>query len=178
MPRPAGPRAFALLPIVLLTGCLSTHPAVAPPEDAPEFRPEAFFDGRTRGAGTLAIRGRKRQSVRVESAGRMEADGSFRLDQAITFDGRRTVRRTWRMRRSGARGYTATLTDAAGEVTGRVEGGVFHLRYRMRGPGVVLHQRLVVAPDGRTPRTLATVRVLGIPWARLDETITRVDTLR
>ena len=164
-----------LLAAAPLSGCLTAHPRLGAPARAPEFRPEVFFAGHTRGLGTLVVRGGTPQLVRVESYGQPESDGTFRLDQTITFGDDRVERRTWRMRRVGARGYVASLTDATGEATGEVDGNVFRLRYLLRRPGVVMHQRLHLQPDGRTALNLATVRVLGVPWARLTEQITRVD---
>ena len=137
------------------------------------MRPEVFFAGKTEGRGTLTLRGGAAQAVTVQSTGRHEPDGSFRLDQAITFDGERTETRTWTMRRTGERTYTGTLTDAAGEMTGEVDGNLFHLRYRLRQPAVYMEQWLYLQADGRSVMNIGEVTLLGIPWGRLEERIVR-----
>jgi hypothetical protein len=92
----------------------------------------------------------------------------------VTHEDGQVEARTWRFRRIDEHRYAGTLTDAAGEVTGETTGNVFHLRYRMRSPAVDMEQWLSLQPDGQTVRNEATVTVLGVPWARLSEQITRV----
>lgn len=157
-----------------VAGCLGSFPP--PPEalENPVFRPEVFFAGRTQGIGRLErIIGRS-QGLRVESHGRTEPDGSFRLDQAVTLDDGTVEQRTWRMRRTGRNTYAATLSDAAGPVSLEVSGNRLQIRYRMR-PAIYMHQRLDLRPGGRTALNRATISVLGIPWARLTEEITQRD---
>lgn len=139
----------------------------------PELSPEAFFAGRTEGEGTLTMRFRAPRPLRVEGIGQTEGDGTFRLDQQVTFADGAVERRTWRLRRTGRGEYRATLSDARGEVAAQASGNTFHLRYLLRRPAVYMEQWLYLQPDGRTVLNRATVTVLGIPWARLAETITR-----
>ena len=161
------------LPAVGLAGCLGAFPP--PPEalDHPVFSPEVFFAGRTQGIGRLERLVGRSQGLRVESHGRFEPDGSFRLDQAVTFDDGSVERRSWRMQRTGPHTYAATLSDAAGPVSLEVDGNRLRIRYRMR-PAVSMDQRLDLRPDGRSALNRATVSVLGIPWARVTEEITRL----
>lgn len=137
------------------------------------MRPEVFFEGRTQGKGTLELVTGTRRSLQVEGHGHAEADGSFRLDQVVTFDDGATEKRTWRLVKLDARTYTATLSDAAGPVSAEVIGNRFHLRYRLRKPAIYMEQWLYLQPDGRTVLNLATITVLGIPWARLTEEIAK-----
>jgi hypothetical protein len=60
-------------------------------------------------------------------------------------------------------------------VAAKVTGNRFHLRYLVRQPAVYMEQYLYLQPDGRTVLNLATIRVIGVPWARLTEEITRVE---
>lgn len=108
--------------------------------------------------------------------GQLEPDGTFRLDQTVTFDDGATEKRTWRLRQTEAYTYTATLSDASGVVSAESKGNVFHVRYLLRQPAVYMEQSLYLQPDGCTVLNVATVSVLGIPWARLSETITRADS--
>ncbi len=158
-----------------VSGCLSApplHPAVS---GHPELRPEVFFAGRTHGAGELEARGRALRPMRVEGFGRSEADGSFRLDQTVKFADGTVETRTWLMRRVDSHAYTATLSDAAGEVAAEANGNVFHVRYLLRRPAVYMEQWLYLQPDGRSVINFATVTVAGVPVARLSEQIMRAE---
>jgi hypothetical protein len=164
---------FAVAAVLLsLLGCLSAPPLHPGASDRPELRPEVFFAVRTNGTGELEARGRSPRSMRVEGFGRSEVDGTFRLDQTVTFaDGAVETRRL--MRRVDSHAYTATLSDAAGEVAAEANGNVFHLRYLLRRPAVYMEQWLYLQPDGRSVINFATVSVAGIPLARLSEQIIR-----
>jgi hypothetical protein len=163
------------LATILLSACLPAAPPSERVTAQPELRPEAFFTGRTYGEGTLAMRFRAPRTLHVEGEGQVDPDGTFRLDQTVTFAGGTVERRTWRLRRTTPNRYRATLSDAAGEVTAESGGNSFHLRYLLRRPAVYMEQWLYLQPDGRTVLNRATVTVLGIPWARLEETIRRPD---
>lgn len=164
--------------LVATSSCLASHPprpALAP---APAFDPTVFFAGRTQGVGTLVTRFGATRSVRVESVGKIESDGSFRLDQTVTFGDGAADKRSWHIRRVDSTHYSATLSDARGTVTADTDGNRFHLRYLLRQPAIYMEQWLYLEPDGRSATNLAQVTVLGVPWARLTETITRVDDSR
>ena len=156
-----------------LAGCLPGPALLADVPDAPAFRPETFFAGRTTGDVHLTIRTRAPQRLRVESVGVAQADGTFRLDQAITYPDGHVDRRTWTMRRLGDGRYASTLTpDARGEVRVEAAGRALRIRYRM-GRVTTMDQTLALREGGQTADNVATVRMLGVPVARLTETITR-----
>ena len=164
-------RAAGLLAAVTLAGCLTAHPPLDG-RATPRFEPEVFFDGATSGLGTLDVRGRGRQLVRVASRGRTRADGTFKLDQTIAVGDDAPYTRTWTMRRTGPDAFVSSLSDAAGPVELATDGATLRVRYRL-GRFTTMHQRLVLQPDGQTALNVATVRVLGVPVARLTEIITR-----
>ncbi len=167
---------FALAAVLLsLAGCLSEAPLHPGASDRPELRPEVFFAGRTHGTGELETRGRAPRPMRVEGFGCSEVDGTFRLDQTVKFADGAVKTRTWLMRRVDSHAYTATLSDAAGEVAAEANGNVFHVRYLLRRPAVYMEQWLYLQPDGRTVINFATVTVAGIPLARLSEQIIRAE---
>ena len=168
-------RLAAALVLLSLCGCLPDFPDASQAAEQPALIPDAFFAGRTTGEGTLRMRFRAPRTLRVAGMGRRERDGAFRLDQTVTFDDGTVEKRSWRLRRTAANDYRATLSDAGGEVRARTSGNSMHLRYLLRQPRVYMEQWLYLQPDGRTAVNRATVTVLGIPWARLDETITRAD---
>jgi uncharacterized protein DUF3833 len=160
----------------VLAGCLSSGPPHAGRLEEPVLRPEMFFSGPTRGEGTLVTLTGSRQSLRVEGHGYTEADGTFRLDQTVTYSNAETKTRTWRLLKGDSKRYTATLSDVPGEVTAEATGNLFHLRYRLRAPAIYMEQWLYLQPDGRTVLNFATVTVIGIPWAQLSEEIKKIGT--
>lgn len=152
----------------LLFACLSLPAAPS----VPRANPVVLFEGRSNGVGELRIlRGRARP-FRVESHGRHQPDGTFRLDQRVQFAGEPVRERHWILRRAPAGRYTFSLSDAAGSGTAAVEGDRLTLRYPL-GRGLSMRQVLEPAADGRRIANTGTVRWLGIPVGRLTETITR-----
>ena len=166
-------RVLGIAALIMMSGCLTASPFHTNAVAAPEFRPETFFAGVTHGVGTLAQRGKSPRTLHVEGRGKWDPDGTFQLDQTVVFDDGATESRTWHLRPESAHGYTGTLSDASGDVSAETTGNVFHLRYLLRQPAVYMDQRLYLQSDGRTVLNVATVSVLGIPWARLSETITQ-----
>lgn len=154
---------------VALGGCLAGHPRLGEPAETPVFRPEVFFDGATRGEGTLAIRTRGTQTVRVESQGDALPDGSFRLVQTIRLGDDPPSDRTWTFRRT-ASGYAATLTEARGPVQVEVAGNDLHIYYKT-GRFTSIEQTLRLQPGGDVALNQLTARMMGIPVARISERI-------
>lgn len=161
---------------LLLSGCVAPMTLDGFDAAGPVMRPELFFAGKTHGWGVVQTRGgRPSQRFEVEGIGETAADGSFHLRQTIRWgDGRRTSRE-WVMRADGPQRYRATLTDARGPVRGDVRGNVFHLRYRMADPDVMMEQYLYLQADGRSVLNTATVTAMGLPVAHLSEQIVRVE---
>lgn len=165
---------FCLVLLVLVCGCLPTTAPLPEPRAEPAFRPEVFFAGRSSGDPILAIRTKSPQNLRVESFGETQPDGTFRLDQTITYPDGHDETRTWVMTPLGDGRYSATLTpDATGAVEVTADGNRLHIRYPMSG-GLRMDQTLALRPDGQVADNVATVRWMGMmPVARLVETITR-----
>jgi len=158
-----------------LVGCFGLGPFLSHPVAAenPILRFEVFFAGHTQGKGTLELLTGRRLSLQVEGYGHTEPNGNFRLDQVVTFEDGAVEKRTWRLVKRGPGTYTGTLSNADGAVFAEVSGNRFHLRYLVRKPAVYMEQYLYLQPDGRTILNLATITVIGQPWARLTEEITR-----
>lgn len=157
-----------------LPACVATDRLPQPAITAPALDPIGFFAGETRGQGVMKIAARKPQAVQVSSRGQLGADGTIRLEQTVTLAGKPPTQRQWQLRRDGNGGYTGALTDAAGPVTGTMTGGRLRLRFAMKG-GFKAEQFLALQADGRTLKNVMIVRKFGLPVARLDETITRVE---
>lgn len=137
-----------------------------------EFTPRAGFAGESRGNGSLQLFFGKPRSLQVHSRGSDLPDGTFRLEQTVTFTGEPPRDRVWVISTVSPNRYTATLSDAAGPVTGSTSGSHLSLRYRAVGP-LVMHQELELMPDGKTIDNVGTITLLGITVGRLRETIKR-----
>lgn len=152
-----------------LVACSVSPPAA---RAAPVFDLFRFFDGVTHGDGQLKIRFKDFVSISVDSRGRMVGPNDFVLDQTITEAGKPPRTRQWRMHRDSSGAYAGTLTDAAGPVTGQVEGNRLHISYRQKD-GLAVEQWLSLAPDTTYADNLMEIRKMGVPIAKIEETITR-----
>jgi hypothetical protein len=162
----------ALLALVL---CISVVSASSWADERPmEFTPHNGFYGRSEGNGILRLFLGRPRPFHVESHGYDQADGTFRIDQTVTFQGQPSHERSWLLKTIRQNHYTATLSDAAGPVTGFTNGSRLLLEYRAKGP-LIMHQTLELMPDGKTIDNVGRITLLGIPVGRLHETITRKD---
>ncbi len=134
------------------------------------FDPAEFFVGRSSGQGELSIRARGTEPVRVESVGTRQPDGSVRLLQTIQRGDDEPYDRTWTLRPESPTRWTGTLTEATGPVETMVDGNQLRIHYRT-GTFTTVDQRLVLQPGGDVALNRLTVKVLGVPVARLSERI-------
>lgn len=157
--------------MVALCGCARnvTLPAAA---DA-EFQPILFFEGHSHGDGQLRKLFSSPISVSVDSVGRMR-NGTLVLDQTLRESGKPASTRRWIIVRAGPDRYAGTLTDAVGNVDGRVDGPRLYIRYTMKH-GLTVQQQLEEQPNGRTVRNRLVVYKLGVRVATLNETIRKLD---
>jgi hypothetical protein len=162
----------ALLVLVLCISVVSVSSQAK--EGSLEFTPQNVFSGHSEGNGKLRLFFGKQRLFHVESHGYDQADGSFRLDQTVTFQGQPSQKRSWILKTIRQNHFTGTLSDAAGRVTGLTKGSRLLLKYRLKGP-LIMHQTLELMPDGKTIDNVGKITLLGIPVGRLHETITRKD---
>lgn len=141
-------------------------------EKPQHFTPQNGFGGRSEGNGTLTLLFAEPRSFHVESLGTPQKDGTFRIDQTIQFLGEQPTTRVWLLRTVGPNRYSATLSDAAGPVTGSTSGSRLSLKYRAKGP-FFMHQELRLMPDGKTIDNVGVISLLGVPVGHLKETIIR-----
>jgi hypothetical protein len=136
------------------------------------FTPQNGFSGESEGNGSLKLFLGKARPFHVESRGSEQRDGTFRLEQRVTFQGKPPQYRVWIFTTITPNHYSGRLSDAAGPVTGSTSGTRLSLQYRVRGP-LVMNQELELLPDGKTIDNVGTITLLGIPVGHLHETISR-----
>lgn len=159
-----------LLPFLLVTSIVAGQ--LSAEEQSLEFTPQNGFSGESEGHGTLKFFLSKPRSFHVKSLGSEQSNGTFRLDQTVTFQGEAPQERFWILSTTSPNHYSATLSDAAGLVKGVTTGPKLSLHYRVKGP-LVMHQELTLAPDGKTIDNIGVLSLLGIPVGHMHETITR-----
>ncbi len=137
-----------------------------------EFTPADGFAGESEGIGTLKMFAGKARDFHVQSRGSKQRDGTFHLEQRVTFEGKPCHERVWIMTPVSSNRYSATLSDAAGAVTGTTSGPRLSLHYRVKGP-LFMRQELELMPDGKTINNVGKITLVGIPVGHLHETITR-----
>ncbi len=165
-------KIIALLAFSLATLLASYSLFAAEPRR--EFTPKNGFGGASEGNGTLKMFFGKPRQFHVVSNGREQSDGTFRLEQRVTFQGEPPQYRVWILTNVAPNRYSARLSDAAGPVTGSTSGARFSLQYRVKGP-LAMTQELELLPDGKTINNVGTITLLGIPIGHLHETIKRRD---
>lgn len=159
-----------LIMFVLVAGSASSPLQAESPREL--FTPQAGFDGSSEGNGSLKLLAGKQRPFHVVSHGYQASDGTFRLDQTITFQGQAPSDRSWVLTTVSGKNYSGTLSGVAGMVTGHTDGNRLVLRYRVKGP-LVMHQTLTLMADGKTIDNVGTITLLGIPVGHLHETIDR-----
>lgn len=160
----------AALGVSALSGCLASQPPLGQASATPVFDPAEFFVGRSTGRGELSVRTRGTEPVRVESLGTRLDDGAVRLLQTVHRGDDAPYERTWVLRRESPGRWTGSLTEAEGPVEAVVDGNELRVRYRT-GTFTSVSQRLLLQPGGMVALNRLTVRVLGVPIARLTERI-------
>jgi len=137
------------------------------------FNPVEFFRGRTHGEGTLKVVFKSAKTIRVDSVGRSEKDGSLLLTQTINEPGSEPRTRYWRLRETGPNRFEGTLTDAAGPV--RVEVQAERVRIRYRGKDHLDFEQWLTADGPTRVNNEMRVRRFGIVVARFSEVIRKLD---
>ena len=145
----------ALLPVaaVLLVG--ASAPAADP------VKPMQFFEGRTEGSGIVRLFLKKSFRTRSVGIGRMQPDGSLLLVQRVVEDGKPPHERRWKIRQTGPRTFSGTMSDAIGPVTVDQVGARYRFRFRLKG-NLSVEQWLAPLPGGKAANNSMTVRKLGV----------------
>ena len=107
--------------------------------------------------------------IRVQSVG-APSRGGFVLQQQIQRGDATSFTRTWTLVPDGSGRWTGSLTEAVGPVRAEAYGDRLRITYRT-GRITTVEQVLRLKPGRASALNLLTVRVLGIPVARLVEHI-------
>jgi hypothetical protein len=146
--------------------------ALAAPAQA-AFDPVDFFRGRTQGEGTLKILFQPAKTLRVDSLGFADKDGTLVIRQVIDEPGKSARTRYWRLKQIAPGRFAGTLTDAASPVRIEQNGDAVRIRYRAKDN---LNFDQTLTPSGpRTVRNRMTIKRFGLVVARVDETIRKLD---
>lgn len=146
---------------------------VAAPLSAAPFNPVDFFRGRTHGDGVLKVIFQASETIKVDSLGSNERDGSLLLKQIIHEPGKPARTRYWRMRQVGPHGFSGTLTDAAGPVRVDVTGEQVRIRYT--GQNHLNFDQLLTPAGPSEVRNSMRVKRFGIVVAHFNEVIRKLD---
>lgn len=148
--------------------------ATACPASAELADPLRFFEGRTESVGTVKLVTKKPFQSRAIGKGQIRADGSLYLVQRVEDQGEQPRERRWRMRAVGPGRYSGTMSEAKGPVTVEEIGDRYRFRFRMEG-SVSVEQWLTPLPDGRSARSVVTIRKYGIKVGSSNALIRKLD---
>ncbi len=160
--------AFRL--ILLSAAASSLLPA---PAMAGSLQPLQFFEGRTESIGTVKTLLKKPFKSRSVGPRRIEPDGSLSLVQQVEDEGKPPRERRWRIRQTGPRSFSGTMSEASSPVTIDEVGGRFRFRFKMKG-NLSVEQWLAPLSGGMAARNILTVRKLGMTVGTSTGTIRKV----
>ena len=136
--------------------------------------PLTFFQGHTESVGIVKIAMKKPFWSRAIGKGEIRPDGSLELIQRVEDEGEQPRERRWRMHQVSPGHYAGTMSDARGPVTVEEVGGRYRFRFRMEG-SVAVEQWLTPMPDGRSARSVVSIRKYGIKVGSSDGFIRKLD---
>ena len=155
--------------VVAISLAASPCPAAAVAEN-----PLTFFQGHTESVGIVKIAMKKPFRSRAIGKGEIRPDGSLELIQRVEDEGELPRERRWRMHWVSPGHYAGTMSEARGPVTVEEVGGRYRFRFRMEG-SVSVEQWLTPMPDGRSARSVVSIRKYGIKVGSSDGYIRKLD---
>jgi hypothetical protein len=175
--------AFADAMMLESAGAEAASEAVARPPLALAFAPEAFFLGKTEGAGVIRDPlGRITRRCRITTDGALSAaQGALRFDETFVYDDGEIDVWRWVMQAGREGRYVAAEAKAGAGITGDMRGGDYVLAFRRpvgRAAGVLaphfLTRFTLLSPDLALKR--ADVSLFGVPLGRLSAVHRRVSS--
>lgn len=146
--------------------------ALAAPAHA-AFDPVEFFRGRTQGEGTLKILFQPAKTIKVDSLGYADKDGTLVIRQTIAEPGKPPRTRYWRLKQTAPGRFAGTLTDAASPVRIEHTGDAVRIRYKAKDH--LDFDQTLTPVDARTVRNRMKIKRFGLVVARVDEVIRKRD---
>jgi uncharacterized protein DUF3833 len=134
--------------------------------------PLRFFEGRTVSNSRVKVVLKKSYQSRSIGWGAMQPDGSLHLVQRVEDEAKPPRERIWRIRRSGANGFTGTMTEALGPVRIEEVGERYRFRFRMKNNLSV--EEWLAPLEGDAVRSIMTVRKFGVTVARSEGVIRKI----
>jgi hypothetical protein len=97
----------------------------------PEFRPEAYFAGKSEAWGIFEDRfGKLRAQFKVDIDGQWDPTSrTLVLTEDFLYSDGKTERRVWTLRKRGDNDFTGSAADVVGEAVAQVQGNAMNLRY-------------------------------------------------
>ena len=166
-------RLLSVVALVSLSGCVHQHERGQLAAESPEFDVAQFFNGQTEGTGTFHRGLRRVKQMVVRGTGRA-VDDRLVLTQRVLIEDEPPRSRTWDLHRVAPGQWRGTITDSPKPVTLVVTGNAAHIRYPS-GTGMRVDQWIYLQPDGRTAVNRMSVMKFGAKFARIEETIRRLD---
>jgi hypothetical protein len=136
-------------------------------------RPLDFFQGTTVSEGTLRVVLQDPVRTRSVSRGSLDPNGTLVLVQRVEDEGEPPRDRHWRIRQTGPRTYSGTMSEATGPVSVEQVGARYRFRFKMKG-NLSVEQWLAPQADGRTASSTISVRKFGMVVATSQATIRKV----
>ena len=166
--RRVRPAVFAAAGAALLL--LPGQAALQAQASAARFDPVAFFTGPTTSEGTLSQIFSSDKPTRVTTFGVRQANGGMVLEQDVRIGDQPVRHRVWRLRETSPGRYSGSISDAATDVTGTLQGNTLTLTYTMDN-NLGVHQVITAEPGGQSAKNVMRIKRFGITVARLRETI-------
>ena len=161
-----------LLPIAAISMVGTSAPAADSFKPGP-IKPLQFFEGRTEGSGIVRIFLKKTYHTRSVGKGRILPDGSLMLVQRVHDEGKAPHERRWKVRQTGPRRFTGTMSEAVGPVTIDQVGTKYRFRFKMKG-NLSVEQWLAPTASGKAANNNMIVRKFGVTVGTSEGSIRKI----
>jgi hypothetical protein len=144
-----------------------------PSQAARPADPLRFFEGRTESIGNMKVMLKAAYKMRSLGRGKIAPDGSLILIQRVEEEGKPVHERHWRIRKTGPRSYSGTMSEAKGPVSVDEIGGRYRFRFKLPGH-LTVEQWVTPRPDWHSALNNVTIRKFGVLVATSDGMINRL----
>lgn len=159
-------------PLALLLAGLAVPDAS--PAAARIADPLSFFAGGTETLSTIKVMMKRPIRSHSVGRGRLMPDHSLDLLQHVDEEGSPPHDRRWRIRQVGPGHFAGTMSDAVGPVTIDETPTGYRFRFKLKNH-LSVEQVLTPIEGGSAAHSQTVVRKFGIPVARSEGTVRKVD---